>query len=430
MFDSIPTGATQITSGGDAWTFVSSNPTPFSGGTSHKSSNIAGDHSHGYQNATNTLAINQGDSLYCYVFPDTTNPPTEIMLEWQATDGTGFAHRAYWGANSLTQGTDGTASRRFMGSLPATGQWTKLTVPADLVDMVGRVASGMNFRLFNGVCSFDQNGKIPKIQHAEAIIVIPTLQILGDLIRTFQPSQKGRIQTNYDIAQTQPAVTWSVVSGGGSFSQGEFTASAAPGTSVVRASASGNQVADITINVPAVITPGFTYAGPSETIDWDTNIGSPVWTASAGPIDSGTGVWTAPSGLGQTVKITASNGAFTATRDVLIMEKFPFSDPSAPLNWDRKKTVLVSVVEDRTRTSRVKDKDGLSFEAHEVKFTNRDVSELAVVHDFFDHHYPGKRFIFEDKLRNRRMVVYFDSDIRHEVDSSCAVDFSFRIVEG
>src|SRR5262249_33984608 len=157
------------------------NPTPFSGSLCHKSSNIAGNHSHFFTGATATLQVDPGDVLYCYVFPDATDPPSEIMLEWGATDGSGFNHRAYWGANLFDPGVpDNSPGRRSMGALPPLGQWTRLEVPARLINMEGRVASGMNFRLFDGVCSFDQTGKIPNIQRAEAAITIPALLILGE----------------------------------------------------------------------------------------------------------------------------------------------------------------------------------------------------------------------------------------------------------
>ena len=53
-----------------------------------------------------------GEALFTYVYIDPANPPTEIMLNW--FDG-GWEHRAYWGANTLNYGTDGTASRRYVG---------------------------------------------------------------------------------------------------------------------------------------------------------------------------------------------------------------------------------------------------------------------------------------------------------------------------
>src|SRR5262245_16663848 len=121
MEDSVPAGASQATQGGDAWTFVTTNPTPFSGTHSHKSNNVAGDHGHSFSNATTTLQINPGDTIYCYVFPDATNTPAEIMLGFGTTADAGqHPYRAYWGANSINDGTDGTPSRQFIGELPPT----------------------------------------------------------------------------------------------------------------------------------------------------------------------------------------------------------------------------------------------------------------------------------------------------------------------
>jgi len=182
MEDAVPAGGTQSTSAGDVWNFVSGNPTPFSGTLAHKSENIAGLHEHWFLNATATLQVNPGDVLYCYVFLDPTNPPQEIMLQWSNTEvGGNFPHRAYWGANQIDFGVDGTPSKRFMGALPPTNQWVRLEVPASLVGTEGKAINGMAFSLFDGVVTWDQAGKFPgKEQRAEAIITIPHLQILGD----------------------------------------------------------------------------------------------------------------------------------------------------------------------------------------------------------------------------------------------------------
>ena len=74
------------------------------------------------------VLVGASDVLYSYVYLDPANPPTEVMLQWN--DGSSWEHRAYWGANSLTFGSDGTPSRRYMGPLPALGQWVQLQVPA------------------------------------------------------------------------------------------------------------------------------------------------------------------------------------------------------------------------------------------------------------------------------------------------------------
>lgn len=269
-------------------------------------------------------------------------------------------------------------------------------------------------------------------QVASTTILIPPLAITGPNAITLQPGEKVRFKTNYDAAQTK-LVTWSIVSGGGAFSNDEFTAPTAPGTTVVRATY-GNQRAEITITIPAIVTPTQTAATPGEQITFTTNMtGTTNWTADYGTPTSGSGssfVWTAPNVAGPTVKIKADNGTFSKTIEIPVLLAFPYTDPALPLSWDRRKTVLVSRAEDRTRAARVKDKGALAFESFELSYKNRTTTELQTVHDFWDDHYPGKRFIFEDRLRDVRKVVYFDSDIRQEGNARCGIDYSFRVVEG
>jgi hypothetical protein len=154
--DGLPGGATPASDGGDAWNWVGSNPTPFSGTLAQQSALAAGEHQHYFYNATSTLPVAVGDTLFAYVYLDPSNPPSEVMLQWY--DG-GWEHRAYWGANQLAWGIDGTVSRRSMGPLPAAGQWVKLTVPAAQVGLEGRTLSGMAFTLYNGRATWDYAGK-------------------------------------------------------------------------------------------------------------------------------------------------------------------------------------------------------------------------------------------------------------------------------
>ncbi|MEW6304923.1 MAG: Ig-like domain-containing protein [Verrucomicrobiota bacterium] len=152
--DSLPAGAVPGASGGDAWAWVS-NPAPYSGALAHQSAIASGIHQQYFQGATATLTVNPGDALFVYVHPDPANPPSEIMLQWN--DGS-WEHRAYWGANNIDWGIDGTASRRFMGPLPPPGQWTRLEVPAYLVGLDGRTLNGMAFTLFGGRATWDYVG--------------------------------------------------------------------------------------------------------------------------------------------------------------------------------------------------------------------------------------------------------------------------------
>ena len=159
--DALPTGAIPATSGGDSWNWVASTPAPFSGSLANKSNIFAGEHQHYFTGATSTLAVTTGNTMVAYVYLDPTNPPTEIMLQWNVGGNGAWEHRAYWGANSLAWGTNGTNSRRYMGVLPAVGQWVRLEVPASQVGLEGETLNGMAFSLFGGQATWDHAGKNP-----------------------------------------------------------------------------------------------------------------------------------------------------------------------------------------------------------------------------------------------------------------------------
>ena len=153
--DAMPAGA--VAAGvNESWSWVHTGPIPFSGTLANQSSVNAGDHGHHFSAATSTLSVATGDRLFTYVYLDPANPPTEVMLQWN--DGT-WEHRAYWGANNLALGVDGTESRRYMGPLPPAGQWVRLEVPASLVGLEGRTLNGMSFRLYGGRAIWDRTGK-------------------------------------------------------------------------------------------------------------------------------------------------------------------------------------------------------------------------------------------------------------------------------
>ena len=152
----LPAGAVTSADGGDAWTWVTGNPAPFSASRVHQSNLAAGPHSHWFDRATAPLEVAVGENLFAYVFLDPASPPSEIMLTWN--DGS-CEHRAYWGANAIAWGTDGSAGRFHAGPLPPTGQWIRLCVPALAVGLEARTVSAMGFSLFNGKASWDSAGK-------------------------------------------------------------------------------------------------------------------------------------------------------------------------------------------------------------------------------------------------------------------------------
>jgi uncharacterized repeat protein (TIGR01451 family) len=159
--DALPAGARVYPTNVDPWTWVTNNPTPFSGARAHQSSLKAGFHQHYFYGATATLSVNTGDIMLAYVYLDPANVPSQMMLQWD--DGAGdllsWPHRAYWGANlifpSLSNGTD----NRYMGPMPAAGQWVRLEVPASAVGLEGHTLNAMAFALWDGRATWDAAGK-------------------------------------------------------------------------------------------------------------------------------------------------------------------------------------------------------------------------------------------------------------------------------
>ncbi|HWA25822.1 MAG TPA: S8 family peptidase [Lacunisphaera sp.] len=154
--DGIPIGAWTGTAGGDAWNWITANPTPVSGTKAHQSNLIAGYHDHSFSNATVTLQPIAGDILFLYVYVDPANPPREIMVSW---NNGSWEHRAYWGENLINYGQNGTASRLYVGPVPTGGGWVRLEVPAASVGLVGSTVRSMSFSLYDGRVTWDKIGR-------------------------------------------------------------------------------------------------------------------------------------------------------------------------------------------------------------------------------------------------------------------------------
>ena len=155
--DDLPAGATAQQDGDDNWSWVSENPAPKSGKKAHQSNTAEGEHQHFFTGATEPFAVVVGDTLFAYVYLDAATPPTEIMLQFH--EGESWDHRAYWGANSIEFGADGTESRLSMGALPAAGKWVRMEVPAAKVGLEGKAVDGLAFTLFGGKATWDCSGK-------------------------------------------------------------------------------------------------------------------------------------------------------------------------------------------------------------------------------------------------------------------------------
>jgi hypothetical protein len=100
--------------------------------------------------------VGAGDTLFAWVYLDSAAPPSTVFLQWGRSGY--WEHRAYWGANLVPWGTDGTASRRSMGALPPVGEWVRLEVPAALVAVEGQSVDGIAFSVVDGAASWDDAG--------------------------------------------------------------------------------------------------------------------------------------------------------------------------------------------------------------------------------------------------------------------------------
>jgi mono/diheme cytochrome c family protein len=108
------------------------------------------------EKASPGLRVGQGDELFAFVYLDPSQPPKELMLQWH-TDG--WKHRAYWGANLIPWGKDGSGERHKVGALPEAGKWVRLEVAAAKVGLKpGAVITGLAFTQHGGTVYWDRAG--------------------------------------------------------------------------------------------------------------------------------------------------------------------------------------------------------------------------------------------------------------------------------
>jgi hypothetical protein len=124
----------------------------------HTEPPAVGTHSHWFQNASVGFQIQPGEDLFAYVYIVPEHPPETIMLKWH--DGSNWEHRAYWGLDMIKEGKADSASRRRVGPMPAAGEWVRLSVPAELLELDGKVIRGMSFTLSGGQCFWGRSGAV------------------------------------------------------------------------------------------------------------------------------------------------------------------------------------------------------------------------------------------------------------------------------
>ncbi|MCY3020445.1 MAG: hypothetical protein NTW87_15605, partial [Planctomycetota bacterium] len=162
--DELPPGARRDGSAKtDSWRWVSQPDPVFSGAQSHtvrvwEGQKPEGALQHHFNNANPPLQVSPWDILFCYVYLDPKDPPKEIMMQWSV--GGGWEHRAYWGEDLISYGTNLSPSRLSMGPLPKTGAWVRLEVRGGEIgiEAENEAVAGWSFDQFGGTVYWDRAG--------------------------------------------------------------------------------------------------------------------------------------------------------------------------------------------------------------------------------------------------------------------------------
>jgi hypothetical protein len=173
--DDLPDGATPIhrrgSPGGEPWTWVTNEPTPFSGSRAHQSGITTNIHGHGYrfENVGDAWRVEDGDKLFAYVYLDPDNLPELVVLTWWTQRNSNwYEHRAYWGPKDLSSDDieslpeevlDRLWGHRNFGPLPPAGEWVRLEVPPKQLRLEDQDVRGMSFTLRGGRATWDHVGR-------------------------------------------------------------------------------------------------------------------------------------------------------------------------------------------------------------------------------------------------------------------------------
>ena len=152
-----------------------------------------GVHGHLFVNATTPFRVRKGEDLYAYVWIKPDARPETIMLQWH--DGAGWEHRAFWGEDKIPAGLPNTASRKSMGPLPKAGEWVRLEVPAEAVDLADRSVRGMAFSMVGGQCFWHRAGALPSARKEQNELVVVGRNPLHS---TGQGTWSGRFPIEHD----------------------------------------------------------------------------------------------------------------------------------------------------------------------------------------------------------------------------------------
>ena len=160
--DAFPAGAKPGVSG-HPLTYAKAPEPVFSGAASLKRSGPGRAQDY-YETGAAPLTVPAGAKFFVYVYLDPKSLPKEVMIQFYTGQ---WSHRAYWGQNVIPWGKDGTGERFAAGQLPKAGEWSRLEVPAEKMNLkAGAQVKGFAFTVQDGTVYFDKMGLVARTDPA------------------------------------------------------------------------------------------------------------------------------------------------------------------------------------------------------------------------------------------------------------------------
>jgi flagellar hook assembly protein FlgD len=151
--DTLPDGSTEL----DTWQWDST--ISYSGQYAHTDPAQKGTHGHYFIHANDTMSLSYRENIIQYVYLDPDDTPQQIMIQFYTDDGS-TAHRAYWGSDRIECGRTSRSYELYrMGSLPPSGKWIRLKIPAYTIGLSGKDIKGMAFVTYDGKAWWDKTTK-------------------------------------------------------------------------------------------------------------------------------------------------------------------------------------------------------------------------------------------------------------------------------
>lgn len=172
--DALPPGAAPDSPG--SWVWEPDDHPPFLGLPVHGAPPADGLRRHAFTAPAPGWPVPADGSLFVWVRLEPGEEPDMIALGWRDEAGT-EEHRAYWGEDRLDRGTADGPGRRRIGPLPIPGRWTRLSVPAGLVELAGRTVTGMEFIEVNGSARWARAGVAVPGSTIEEPRLLPDLKV-------------------------------------------------------------------------------------------------------------------------------------------------------------------------------------------------------------------------------------------------------------